>query len=297
MNSQKQSNAAGEFITRDTRSSATICACIAEEAWQEVDVSAEKLCLTTRITTLTKTVARNAADLFVSRSDPENEPRLRPCAISILPISVDPYLKRIEEGVSIYWTGDGPGIILLTDQRHFFGDQAMAKAGVPAIRYVLRCTLAASLAYVLSVKLRLPNDVWAPISALIVSQESLAATHSSVIGRLIGTIIGAMVALVVEELGARIGAPLLLQIAIAVAVCAALAKERPAIRVCLWTCPIVLLTASSNVSPEMTAVFRGNEVILGALIGGIVHCAEDGASRVFVRLAAWGVLRSSETGL
>jgi hypothetical protein len=60
-----------------------------------------------------------------------------------------------------------------------------------------------------------------------------------------GTMIGVVVALSVDFFGRMIGLPLALQISLSVAVCAVAASGRPTIRVCLWTCPLILVTASS----------------------------------------------------
>ena len=65
-----------------------------------------------------------------------------------------------------------------------------------------------------------------------------------------------------------------MQIAIGVAICSLVARERPALRVCMWTCLIVLLTEPS-VPIAMVALHRGSEVILGALLGGAFHFAAE----------------------
>jgi len=59
-----------------------------------------------------------------------------------------------------------------------------------------------------------------------------------------------------------------------VAICSLVARERPALRVCMWTCLIVLLTEPS-VPIAMVALHRGSEVILGALLGGAFHFAAE----------------------
>ncbi|WP_426418949.1 FUSC family protein [Bradyrhizobium genosp. A] len=142
-------------------------------------------------------------------------------------------------------------------------------------RFVLRCAFAASLAYVFACWAGLLHPVWAPISALIVSQESLSATHSSVFGRFVGTLIGVLVALLVHRLGKLGEIPLTPQIAIAVAICAIFAKERPSIRVCLWTVPLVLVTPTNSESAEVAAFFRGCDVMIGAAVGALVHLSEE----------------------
>ena len=67
------------------------------------------------------------------------------------------------------------------------------------------------------------------------------------------------------------------QIALSVAICAACTGGYPKVSVCLWTCPLVLITATPIGSEEMTALVRGSEVVLGAAIGGFVHICEERA--------------------
>lgn len=148
-------------------------------------------------------------------------------------------------------------------------------------RFVARCTLAATLSYFFAASVHLPHPVWAPMSALIVSQESLKETRNSVLGRFVGTLLGLVVALAVNQLGILIGTSPTLQIAVAVAICATCAKERPSIRVCLWTAPLLLATTTAATPPEATALFRGCEVVIGAAVGGVLHFAEE---RLLVRV-------------
>lgn len=60
------------------------------------------------------------------------------------------------------------------------------------------------------------------------------------------------------------------QTAISVAICAVFAWGRPAIQLCLWTPPIVLMTAGPSNSIVDVGFYRGCEVILGGLIGGLL---------------------------
>jgi hypothetical protein len=75
----------------------------------------------------------------------------------------------------------------------------------------------------------------------------------------------------VNAVASRLGIGTAPQIAAAVGLCAFFAKGRPSIRVCLWTCPVVLLTASPGLSVEHAGLMRGSEVILGAIVGGMTH--------------------------
>jgi hypothetical protein len=142
-------------------------------------------------------------------------------------------------------------------------------------RFVLRCSLAASLAYGLATLFGFQHPVWAPIEALIVSQESIGDTFDSIHGRMIGTLIGVVVALVVGIFGRTVGLPLLLQIAISVTACAAATFRRPTIRVCLSTCPLVLITAPALGTPELVGIVRVSQVLLGAIVGGMMHVLDQ----------------------
>jgi uncharacterized membrane protein YccC len=134
-----------------------------------------------------------------------------------------------------------------------------------------RCAVSGAGAYLLAAGIGLPHPVWASVSSLIVSQESLDATRHSVIGRVIGTIAGAIVAILVCELGHRIGLGTAAQIALSVGLCAFSVIDRPSIRVSLWTCPVVLLTITPGLSVEHAGLMRSCEVIIGAFTGGLLH--------------------------
>jgi uncharacterized membrane protein YccC len=142
-------------------------------------------------------------------------------------------------------------------------------------RFVLRCAAAAALAYGLATLVGLQYPVWAPISALVVLQESVQETLASIPGRFVGTLIGLAVALLVNLLSRIVGLPLVFQIGIGVALCAIAATGRPAIRVCLWTCPLILVTPAFAPAPALVAVLRGSEVVLGAVVGGLTHVVEE----------------------
>jgi uncharacterized membrane protein YccC len=154
---------------------------------------------------------------------------------------------------------------------------------IRAVGFVVRCSGAATCAYVADIKIGLPHAVWAAISALIVSQERLDDTTSSLAGRIAGTVIGAFIAVAVSLAGTRLSTSVALQIAVAVAVCATIARERPPLRVCMWTAPIVLLT-TSDVPIPIGAAYRASEVILGAVIGGAFHWSAEVLVRRLSRL-------------
>jgi uncharacterized membrane protein YccC len=148
--------------------------------------------------------------------------------------------------------------------------------------FMVRCAAAACLSHVLAEMLGLPFPVWASVSALIVSQERLAETRSSLIGRILGTLLGAAIAIVANLLGKTLGLGVDLQIIFAVLVCAAIAYRRCALRVSMWTSPLVLLTTHVGDYALQTAACRASEVILGGLIGAALHWFADTVlTRVF----------------
>lgn len=107
----------------------------------------------------------------------------------------------------------------------------------------------------------------------------VTATPASIHGRFVGTLIGVAVALLVNSIGRMIALPLVFQIGVGVALCATAAVGRPGIQVCLWTCPLVLVTAASGSAPVLVALMRGSEVVLGAIVGGLTHIVEERIER------------------
>jgi len=162
---------------------------------------------------------------------------------------------------------------------------SLERHDLPALAgFVVRCVASAALSYFVARALGLPHPVWAPVSALVVTQEDFSATRASIWGRLFGTVIGALISLAVHRGGLLFGLPIETQIAVAVGICAVGTWLHPAIRVCMWTCPLVLLTASPDESPEFTAFLRTSEVLLGVFIGGALHFAE---ARLMLWLRPW----------
>ena len=144
------------------------------------------------------------------------------------------------------------------------------KKSIRAIAFVLRCSGAATVAYELVFFLGL-QGLWAAMSAMIVSQERLHETRSSLTGRILGTLLGIGVTVAVNEIASRTAISTAVQMAIAVALCAVVVRELPKLRVAMWTCPIILLTAQPSTPMLLVALHRGSEVILGAIIGWIFH--------------------------
>jgi len=112
------------------------------------------------------------------------------------------------------------------------------------------------------------------MSALIVSQEQLQATKASVTSRILGTVTGIGTACGVNLLIARFGASIYVQVAVAVTISALLVLRFPQLRVSLWTCTLIL-ASSAALSVPTVGLYRGEEVILGTLIGGLFHAASE----------------------
>jgi uncharacterized membrane protein YccC len=147
----------------------------------------------------------------------------------------------------------------------------MEKKIIRALVFIARCSAAATAAYELASLLGLTESVWAAMSGVIVSQERLHETHSSLLGRILGTLVGIVVTIIVSEVASRASASVALQMAISVAICALVAREFPTLRVAMWTCPIILLAVQPSVPIVVVALHRGSEVILGALVGWVFH--------------------------
>ena len=146
---------------------------------------------------------------------------------------------------------------------------------IRAIAFVARCSGAATVAFELGSALGLPEAVWAAMSAVIVSQGQLHETRTSLRGRILGTLLGIVVTIAVSEVTSRMVASTAVQMAMAVAICAIVVREFPQLRVAMWTCPIILLTARPDVPIVMVALHRGSEVILGAVVGWAFHWATE----------------------
>ena len=133
--------------------------------------------------------------------------------------------------------------------------------------FVIRCSGAATAAWSVSNLLGLCQPVWAAMSALIISQFRLDETRSCSIGRVFGTLLGIAVSLAVSVLASKLHVPLPVQMALAVGICAIVTFDLPALRVALWTCPLILLAHCSAAPMVRAAERRAVEVVLGALVG------------------------------
>lgn len=141
--------------------------------------------------------------------------------------------------------------------------------------FAVRCAAAASLAQTLAVGLGLSNPVWATLSALVVSQERLAETRKSLIGRLVGTLVGMGVAVVTHQIASLTLWQDHLQLLVAVAGSAVIARRWPIARACMWTAVIVLASPAESASIPQVALLRGIEVALGGLCGASAHYTTD----------------------
>ncbi len=151
------------------------------------------------------------------------------------------------------------------------------------IAFILRCSGAVALAFLLARAVGLPHPVWATMSGIIVSQEKLNDTNRATLWRLAGTIVGVVVAVIVGGALLAFGAAVPVQLAGTVALCALLVRLWPDLRVSMWTAPIVLLTRAPSDSILQTGLWRGEEVLVGGLVGVGCHFL---AERVIIWLDA-----------
>jgi hypothetical protein len=144
-----------------------------------------------------------------------------------------------------------------------------------AVAFVARCSGAATCAYFVADWLGLPHPLWATISALMVPQEKLADTNDSLWGYIFGTLVGVVGGGMASVAASRLAIDMAGQIALSVGLCAILARAWPSTRVCMWTGPIVLLTAESALPVTHAALYRGSEALLGAFVGAAFHWAAE----------------------
>ena len=77
----------------------------------------------------------------------------------------------------------------------------------------------------------------------MVPQERLADTNNSLWGYILGTLVGIGGGGMASVVASRLAIDMAGQIALSVVFCAIMARAWPSTRVCMWTGPIVLLTA------------------------------------------------------
>ena len=153
-----------------------------------------------------------------------------------------------------------------------------------SIIFIVRCSCAATLSYILANAIGLPYPVWASISGIIVSQEKLFETHNAMAGRFFGTLIGTVITVVVSSLLSPYNVGIAGQMAIAVAICAIIALNYPALRLCMWTCPIVFFSANPMTSIFITGLYRSSEVILGGIVRVMLHTVAEVIIRHSIKL-------------
>ena len=148
----------------------------------------------------------------------------------------------------------------------------MPKITIRDIAFVLRCSGAATLAYVLAGSgLGLVHPVWAAVSAIVVSQEKLFQTRKAVVWRFAGTIVGIVIAIAAGTLTTRLGWDIAAQMGLSVALSAILVRRWPDLKVAMWTAPIVFFSHDVGTSLLMAGYARGSEVILGGIVGALTH--------------------------
>jgi uncharacterized membrane protein YgaE (UPF0421/DUF939 family) len=157
----------------------------------------------------------------------------------------------------------------------------MTKAGAAELLgFIVRCTVAGIAAYLLAAAAGLPHPLWACIFALISSTVALTATVQAIGGRVAGTVVGIIVAVAIGLLAGRSGMGEAAQLAVALPICAVVAWRWPALQICLWTAPIVLMDATPTQSIAIVGFDRGCEVVIGVLVGGLIHLSAQ-------KLGAW----------
>ncbi len=139
------------------------------------------------------------------------------------------------------------------------------------LAFVVRCTVAATAAYMLANAMGMDRPGWASVSALIVSQEGLRETAWASIWRVVGTLLGVLSAMFATRLLQDTGTPIGIELGLAVAICAIIARKYPKVRVCMWTVPIVFLTSIPEITPIHDGLWRGTEVLTGVLVGTAIH--------------------------
>jgi hypothetical protein len=143
------------------------------------------------------------------------------------------------------------------------------------VTFVARCSGAAACAYFVANRIGLPHPLWTTISALMVSQEKLAGTNDSFRGYALGTLVGIGAGGMASFAASRFAIDMAVQIALSVGLCAILARAWPSMRVCMWTGPILLLTAEPALPVTHAALYRGFEALLGAFVGAGFHWAAE----------------------
>jgi len=102
----------------------------------------------------------------------------------------------------------------------------MGKKSIRAIPFILRCSGAATVGYELPSALGLHEALCDAMSAVIVSEEDLHETRSSLLGRIFGTLLGIGITVEVSEVASRLAASTTLQMVVAVGISALIVRWR-----------------------------------------------------------------------
>jgi uncharacterized membrane protein YccC len=148
----------------------------------------------------------------------------------------------------------------------FFTKLIIAKQNPPSLRHSARTAVTAIASLLVARLLRLPEDYWAPITAMIIMQSSLGAALPISAQRLAGTVLGTVLgALAVTWFNGNI---LVFGIAVFLIgiVCTMLRLERNAYRFASITLAIIILIPRVN-SVWVMAVHRFAEVSVGIAVG------------------------------
>ena len=137
--------------------------------------------------------------------------------------------------------------------------------------FALRCTLASCIAYAIADHLWPQLPLWAPVSALSVSQHQGRQTQLFVSGLSLGTLVGAVIAVLVSLIGYLAGMPVIAQVGIAVAVAAAFSMNWTSARTAMWMTLIAVWLIHRFPGEMATSAgwMMAEQVVLGAIIGGL----------------------------
>ncbi len=133
------------------------------------------------------------------------------------------------------------------------------------LRFALRMTLSAAVAYAIAEALALSQPTWAVISAIVVARASAGDAFKSGRDRIIGTLTGAVLGAVLA-FGRPLGVPELVLIAVGVGALAFAFTFHKAFAAAPIALVIVLSSDPSSDSSVTTALHRLTEVGLGAVI-------------------------------
>jgi uncharacterized membrane protein YccC len=140
----------------------------------------------------------------------------------------------------------------------------------PTGRLAIRTTVAAMVSYGLAIGLGLPQAFWAVVTAVIVIQVSVGGTLTAGLDRIAGTTGGAAVGAFMATVKPMLGLPDAWALLLAVAPLSILAAAQLRFRIAPVTAVIVLLTTPAGLTPQMAALLRCGDILLGSLIGLLV---------------------------